>query len=68
MKTEGTAYRIMARDSTRELFEVRKELTNALHILQRKLRHINKELAERVRVSTREREQKTPRNACLTRR
>ena len=68
MKREGTAYRIMTCDSTRKLFEVRKKLTNALHILQRKLCHVNEESAERVRVSASEREQKVSRNACLTRR
>jgi hypothetical protein len=58
----------MACNSTRELFEMWKEFADTLHILQRKLRHIDKELAERVRVSASEREQKPPRNVCLTRR
>ena len=58
----------MACDSTRELFEKRKEFADALHILQRKLRHIDKELAERVRVSTSEGEQKSPRDVYLARR
>lgn len=58
----------MARDSTRKLFEMWKEFADALHILQRKLRHIDMKLAERVRVYTSEREQKHPRNAYLTRR
>ena len=46
----------MACDCTRELFEKWKEFTNALHILQRKLRHIDKEFTERVRMSSGERE------------
>jgi hypothetical protein len=45
----------MACDCTRELFKEWKEFTNALHILQRELRHIDKEFTERVRVSTGER-------------
>ena len=65
-KREERAYGIMACNSTRELFEMWKEFTDTLHILQRKLRHIDKEVAERVRVSTSEREQKPSRNVCLT--
>jgi len=44
----------MARHSARELFETRKEFADALHILQRKLRHIDEKLAERGRMSTSE--------------
>lgn len=68
LKIQQRAYGIMACNSTRELFEKWKEFTNALHILQRELRHIDKESTERVRMSTGEREQKPPRNVCLTRR
>ena len=46
----------MACDCTRELLEKRKEFTNALHILQRKLRHVDKEFMECARMSTGERE------------
>ena len=49
------SYSIMACDCTRELFEKRKEFTNALHILQRELRHIDKEFTEGARMSTSER-------------
>lgn len=58
----------MACDSTGELFEKRIEFADALHVLQRKLRHIDKELAERARVSTSEREQERPRDVYLARR
>jgi hypothetical protein len=55
LENEQGSYSIMACDCTRELFEKWKEFTNALHILQRKLRHIDKEFTERVRMSTGER-------------
>ena len=58
----------MACNSTRELFEKWKEFTNALHILQRELRHVDKESTERAPMTTGEREQKPSRNVCLTRR
>jgi hypothetical protein len=55
LEKEQGSYGIMACDCTRKLFEKWKEFTNALHILQRKLRHVDKEFTERVRMSTGER-------------
>ena len=63
---KGASHGIMTCNGTGKLFEVRKELANAMHVLQCKLRHINEESAERVRVSTSKRDQETPRNVCLT--
>lgn len=67
-RSEGSAYDITACNGTRELFEPRKELADALDVLQRELRHVDEELAERLPVSTSEREQKVPRDVRVTRR